>query len=414
MKTIKFNFNNLKEKYKTPLYIYDENKIINNINMFKNNFKHEKINTKIIYASKAFLTKYMAKIIKEEELYLDCVSSGELYTAISAGFDPSKIFLHGNNKTKEELKEAFNYKVGTIVLDNLYEASMLLNIKDKGYKPNVMLRVNLSFQVDTHKYIKTSYEDSKFGVLINDETINVIKELSNDNTINFIGLHSHIGSQITDTNYFINHTKEMMKLYKMLKDKYNVNLKALNLGGGFGIKYLETDPFIDYSKLLNNMINTCYNLNKEYNLNIEDVMIEPGRSIVGNAGYTLYTINQIKKTPNTNYLFVDGSMNDNLRVALYEAKYDALIVDKENEPKKVNYKVAGKACESGDILIENIKLPKANINDLLLVINTGAYHYSMASNYNRLLIPAVVFIKDNKDKLVVRRQTLKDLIKYDM
>lgn len=414
MKINNLKLTDLKEKYNTPLYIYDENKILSNIKVFKDAFKHENFNTKIIYASKAFLTKYMAKLIKDENMYLDCVSRGEIYTALKAGFNPKNIYLHGNNKTIYELKEAIEKNIGTIILDNLEEAKMLLNIKNKKHKVNVMLRVNLSFEVNTHKYIKTSYEDSKFGVLINEDTIKMIKKLKENEEINFIGLHSHMGSQILEEESFITHTKLMLDLYKNLKDNYNINLPSINLGGGFGIKYLKEDKELNLNKLLKNMVSLINKYKTKYNLLINEVLIEPGRSIIGNAGYTLYTINQIKKTPHLNYLFVDGSMNDNLRTALYNAKYEAKLITNNKSNKLINYKVAGKACESGDILINNILLKEARVNDLLLVENTGAYHYSMANNYNRLLIPAVVFIKDGIDKLVVRRQTLDDLIKYDL
>lgn len=414
MKINNLKLTDLKEKYNTPLYIYDENKILSNIKVFKDAFKHENFNTKIIYASKAFLTKYMAKLIKDENMYLDCVSRGEIYTALKAGFNPKNIYLHGNNKTIYELKEAIEKNIGTIILDNLEEAKMLLNIKNKKHKVNVMLRVNLSFEVNTHKYIKTSYEDSKFGVLINEDTIKMIKKLKENEEINFIGLHSHMGSQILEEESFITHTKLMLDLYKNLKDNYNINLPSINLGGGFGIKYLKEDKELNLNKLLKNMVSLINKYKTKYNLLIDEVLIEPGRSIIGNAGYTLYTINQIKKTPHLNYLFVDGSMNDNLRTALYNAKYEAKLITNNKSNKLINYKVAGKACESGDILINNILLKEASVNDLLLVENTGAYHYSMANNYNRLLIPAVVFIKDGIDKLVVRRQTLDDLIKYDL
>lgn len=408
-----YTLKQLKEKYNTPLYVYDENIIISNINIFKDNFKSEMFKTNIIYAGKAFLTKYMAKLVNEHNLYLDCVSNGELYTAKKTSFDFTKVFLHGNNKSLEELNFAASLNVGTIVLDNLYEAKMLLNIRDLNYKPNVMLRVNLSINADTHKYIKTSQQNSKFGVSINDESINMIKKLIESDKINFTGLHSHIGSQILDEVYFLNHIDVMLNLYHKLKVKHDVNLTHLNLGGGFGIKYTKEDKDLNIKKLLKNMILKLEEGINKYNLNIKEVYIEPGRSIIGNAGYTLYTINQIKKTNDINYLFVDGSMNDNIRTSLYDANYEA-ILSPSSKNDKVTYKVVGKACEEGDILIHNITLNKPNINDLLLVKSTGAYHYSMASNYNKIPVPKVIFIKDEEIKVVVRRQTLDDLIKYEL
>ncbi len=404
----------LKKEYGTPLYIYDEHIIINNINIFKENFKSEVFKTEIIYAGKAFLVKYMAQLINQYDLSLDCVSTGELYTAIKADFNLDKVVLHGNNKTLEELKYALNNKVGTIILDNLYEASLLLNIDNLDYKPKVFLRVNLAFDVNTHKYIKTSIEDSKFGVSINDQTINMIKQLINHKTINFVGLHSHIGSQILDEEYFYDHAKLMMKIYFDLKENHQIHLTHLNLGGGFGIKYTKKDKTLNLKVILNNMIKIIEEESIKYNLKLDKVYLEPGRSIVGDAGYTLYTINQIKQTSHLNYLFIDGSMNDNLRTSLYQAEYDGFIVGKENDFATTTYKVAGKACESGDIIIDQIKLPEAKENDLFVVKSTGAYHYSMASNYNRLPVPPVIFVNDKKIKLIVKGQTLDDLIKYDV
>ncbi|MFA5692295.1 MAG: diaminopimelate decarboxylase [Acholeplasmataceae bacterium] len=413
MKIGSYNLNQLKEKYGTPLYLYDETIILKNINIFKNNFKSHHFQTEIIYAGKAFLTKYMAKLINEHNLSLDCVSRGEVFTALSSNFNPNKIVLHGNNKTEFELTEAINQKIGMIIIDNYYEANLLLNLNNQNFIPKVMLRINLAFDVNTHKYIKTSIEDSKFGVPLNSETISLIKKLKEAKNLNFVGLHSHIGSQILDEDYFYQHAKLMLKLYYDLKVNHNIILKELNLGGGFGIKYTKLDNELNLKELLNKLIKTIEIESKDLNINLTKVSLEPGRSIIGNAGYTLYTINQIKKTPHLNYLFVDGSMNDNLRTALYQAKYDALIVNKEEKPHHTLYKVAGKACESGDIIIDEIYLPEALPDDLLLVKSTGAYHYSMASNYNRLLIPAVIFINNDQLKLVVRKQTLEDLVRYD-
>ncbi len=408
-----YTFEKLKEKYGTPLYLYDETIIINNLNTYKTNFKSDLFQTEIVYAGKAFLTKYMTQLIKRHNLALDCVSIGEVYTAVKAGFDPEKIVFHGNNKTEAELIFALNNRVGTIIIDNLFEAELLLNLQSETYRPKAMLRVNLAYDVNTHKYIKTSIEDSKFGVSVNEKSIQMIKRLSESKKVNFIGLHSHIGSQILEEDYFYNHAKIMLKIYHDLKINQQIDLPQLNLGGGFGIKYIESDQELDLPVVLKKLIKTVEEESLKYNLNLEKVLVEPGRSIVGNAGYTLYTIDQIKKTKHLNYLFIDGSMNDNIRTALYQAKYEAIIVGKENETPTTNYKVAGKACETGDIIIEDIKLPTAFPNDLLLVKNTGAYHYSMASNYNRFPIPAVVFVNDNELKLVVRRQTLADLIRYD-
>ncbi|WP_025724712.1 diaminopimelate decarboxylase [Acholeplasma granularum] len=405
----------LKSKYQTPLYIYDEDMIRNQCKIFTKNFRHPKMKSNVVYASKAFLTIAMAQLIHSEGLYLDCVSQGEVYTALKAGFPVEKIVLHGNNKTKEELMMALNFKIGTIVVDNEYEAKMLATLVNDSYKVNVMLRVNPGIDAHTHEYIKTSTLDSKFGMsTLDTRTIETIKLLSNQPDINFLGTHSHIGSQILEEQSFYDHAITILNFYKKIKDETGIELTAINLGGGFGVKYLKDDVRLNLNVVLKELLDIIYQKSNELELKLPHVFIEPGRSIVAEAGYTLYTINQIKTTINhKNYIFIDGSMNDHIRTALYQAKYDCLIVGKENLNHDINYTIAGKACESGDIIIHDIKLPEAYPEDLLLVKTTGAYHYSMASHYNRLTIPPVVFIKDGKHRLVVRKESFMDLLSHD-
>lgn len=410
------DISNLKKLYQTPLYVYDEGMIRNQCQLYKESFYHPQLKTQIIYASKAFLSVYMAKLIKEEGLYIDCVSQGEIYTAIKGKFDPNHIVYHGNNKTREDLLFGLNHGVRTIVVDNETEAKLLSTLVDKNHQVDVFLRVNPGIDAHTHEYIKTSLHDSKFGVSIEDpNTLQLIQYLSNQKYIHFRGTHSHIGSQILEINAFLMHVDVMMAFYKKVKDTLSIDLKEINLGGGFGIKYIESDVVFPLKDVLRSMINAIQEKKIKYKLSLEKVYIEPGRSIVGEAGYTIYTINQIKSTLNhKNYLFIDGSMNDHIRTALYQAKYDAVIHKKESLPKTTHYTVAGRACESGDIIIHDILLPKAQVNDLLIVKSTGAYHYSMASNYNRFLIPAVVFVHKGDSKLVVKRQNLDDLVSQDV
>lgn len=413
MKIGQVTLKNLKDNFGTPLYIYDENKIRQQCQTFKNTFTSEDLDTEVLYASKAFLTVGMAQLIKQEDLGLDVVSQGELYTALKAGFNPKRIVLHGNNKTKEDLIYALNHDVGVIVIDNHYEAELLMSIIDE-MTVNVMLRVNPGIDAHTHDYIKTSTHDSKFGLSIfEDATMDLIEKLYHHPNVNFLGTHSHIGSQILATESFIKHTETMIGYYMDLKAKKGIELSSINLGGGFGISYLSTDEKLDLDATLKGMLNLIEKANHENKTKIKKVYIEPGRSIVGEAGCTLYTINQIKETVNhKNYLFIDGSMNDHLRTALYQAKYEAIVPDKTNNDLTL-YTVAGKACESGDIIIKDILLPKVETNDLLLVKSTGAYHYSMASHYNRITIPPVVFIDNDKVKVIVRKESLDDLISHD-
>ena len=406
----------LKEQFSTPLYIFDESKIRNQCQKFRDSFYHPMMKTQVIYASKAFLTIAMAKLINEEGFYLDCVSSGEVFTVIKAGVPASKIVLHGNNKTIDELKDALQIGIGTIVVDNEKEAKDLISLVSERHQVNVFLRVNPGIDAHTHEYIKTSTHDSKFGMSIHDpRTFETLKLLSSTKYIHLLGTHSHIGSQILESQSFYEHAETIMKFYQEVLEKTQISMHEVNLGGGFGIKYLPNDYELDLSVTLPTMLEKLYKESKRLKLDIKKVYIEPGRSIIGEAGYTLYTINQIKTTINQkNYIFIDGAMNDHMRTALYQAKYDAIICGKEDQLQTKTYTIAGKACESGDIIIHSIQLPEAEENDLLLVKSTGAYHYSMASHYNRLNVPPVVFVKDGKARYVVKKESLMDLISHDV
>lgn len=408
---MKINYELLKEKYNTPLYVYDTTVINNKIDMLKNNFKSDLYSTEIIYASKAFSIKEMLRLIGNKGLSLDVVSLGELYTAKSVDFDMKKVYFHGNNKSYEELQYAVNNSVGTIIVDNLMELILLDEIcKNLNKTQNIMIRLNLGIEAHTHKYIVTSHIDSKFGILYQSSDYNeMLKIINSSNNLKLVGLHSHIGSQIFGLDAY---KAEIKKLALITKD-FNYPL-ALNLGGGFGAYYTSEDKPISLDVVAKSLVDLTNEVLKEENISITKLLIEPGRSIVCEAGTTLYTIGFIKKTPNKEYYFIDGGMTDNIRPALYQAKYDAFIVGKENEPKTEIVTIAGKCCESGDIIIEDYQLPKANTNDLLVVTSTGAYGYSMSSNYNKALTPAVVFVDNDKDYLVSERQTYSDLIKREL
>ena len=411
MKISNVDLNYLKEKYGTPLYIYDENHLKNNLKLYLDNFKSDKFETEVLYASKAFSVKEMIRIVKSLGASLDVVSYGELYTALSVGFDPAKIYFHGNNKTINELNYAIDNNIGTIVVDNLDELKCLNELaKTKGKVVNILIRLNVGVSAHTHKFIVTAHIDSKFGVLYNSvdykEMINLV---SNSNNINLLGFHSHIGSQIFDLEAF---KAAIKKLIVVLKD-FNYPM-VLNIGGGYGVKYTDEDKPISFDKVSKTLINLTNELLDENNLKLKKLCMEPGRSIVAEAGYTLYTIGYIKQTPNKLYYFIDGGMTDNIRPALYQAKYDADIVGKENAIKDKVVTIAGKCCESGDLIIEDIKLPEAKTGDLLVTYTTGAYGYSMSSNYNKALTPAVVFVSDGKDKLVCKRQTYEELLEREL
>lgn len=407
----------LKKEFGTPLYIMDEAYIRETCKLFADNFKSSVLSTEVIYASKAFLNVAMAKLISEEGLSMDVVSGGEIYTAIKAGFPMERVYFHGNNKTREELELAIEHGLGTIVLDHRQEIDTLeAMLKEKGKAQSVLLRVNPGIDAHTHDYIKTSKLDSKFGESIYDEDIYALtKKLSESDAFDFKGFHCHIGSQIFEEKSFIQAALAMVDFAVDVKEKTGVTVEALNLGGGFGVYYTEEDDPMELGAFLKHLVSNVESKLSEVGLPSLKIMIEPGRSMVSNAGTTLYEIGGTKETyGGKDYIFIDGGMTDNPRPALYSAKYEGAIANKMNEKSTRTYTVAGKCCESGDIIIKDIELPEAVPGDLLAVSTTGAYTYSMSSNYNRNGRPAVVFVKDGSARLAVKRETLEDLVRNDV
>lgn len=403
-------------QYGSPLVVYDEEKLRERLKSFTENFRSDSIQTDVVYASKAFNCKAMINLISEYGCCLDVVSGGELYTAYKAGYDCSKIFFHGNNKTPAELKLALECGVGVIVVDNEMEAFELVNImKGTERKVKVFLRVNPGIEAHTHKYIVTAHVDSKFGISLLDEEeiVSVIKLLESCDNITFEGIHAHIGSQIFDKQAYSELVKKMFAFAAKLKNEYGFNAESVNLGGGFAAYYTDEDHPIPVDEVCREILAACEEENAKISHQIRRVLIEPGRSIVAEAGYNLYTIGYIKKTPNRLYAFVDGGMSDNIRPSLYQAKYDAMVAGKENDPVHADYTIAGKCCESGDIMIQSIPLPEVKTGDILVVKTTGAYGYSMASHYNKLPLPAVVFVKDGKSREVIQRETYEHLISLE-
>lgn len=410
------NFKALAEKYGTPLVVYDEEKLRERLQAFTENFKSDSVKTDVIYASKAFNCKAMIQLVQEYGCCLDVVSGGELYTAYKAGFDCSKIFFHGNNKTPAEIRMALELGVGTIVIDNVMEAEELLRqIEGTDYQIRVFLRVNPGIEAHTHQYIVTAHVDSKFGISVLDEKeIAYVTDLFEgcDNT-SFAGIHAHIGSQIFDGQAYVELIRKMFALAAKMKKEYGVNIDTVNLGGGFAAYYTSADHPIPVDEVCAAILRTAEEENAKINHQIKRICIEPGRSIVAEAGYNLYRVGYIKKTPNKLYAFVDGGMSDNIRPALYQAEYDAFIAGREDEEKHADYTIAGKCCESGDILIQSIALPEVHTGDILVMKTTGAYGYSMASHYNKLPLPAVVFVKDGKDRVVIERESYDHLISLE-
>jgi len=404
----------LAQKYGTPCYIFSENIIRRKCRQYTSAFTKRKIDFEVIYAGKAFLVKAMCHILKEEGLGLDVSSGGELYTALSAGFSPDKIFFHGNNKSQEEIEYALKEKVGTVMIDNESELEAIEQLAEKlNTKVKIMLRVTPGIDTHTHKYIQTGQVDSKFGISIH-KVPDFMKEVLSKKHLIYDGLHCHLGSQIFDLSPYVLAVREMVKLIKKIKSLSGIDSTNLDLGGGLGVKYLESDtpPSIEY--FVNLMVDTLENEAIKNDIPRPKILIEPGRSIIGEAGITIYTIGAIKEiTGLKKYLIVDGGMTDNPRPILYDAKYEAVILDKIDTTPQEIVTIAGKCCESGDILIKDLKLPLAALGDLLVVFSTGAYHYSMSSNYNGLPRPAVVLVNNGKSGLMVQRETYADLVKND-
>jgi len=400
----------------TPLFVYDQAEMEQQMEAYQSYFRSELFETEVIYASKAFTCVALLQLLKEYGLGLDVVSGGELNFAEKAEFPMENVYFHGNNKTQAELEMALSLGCKNIVVDNIMECRVLKELADKLKKEaKVMFRVNPGITAHTHKYIITGDLDSKFGVTLKEESLilEMIHLVNSSSYLNFDGFHVHIGSQIFDLRAYEALIERMIIFIKNLKNKHNIETKSLDLGGGFGVRYTDEDEPNSIHEVCSRLIQKCESEVKSNGIKLEKVMIEPGRSIVAEAGNTLYRVGFLKDTPNKSYLFIDGGMTDNIRVALYEAKYDCDLANKMNLEKTKKYTVAGKCCESGDILIHDTMLPEADTGDLLIVYATGAYGYSMANNYNRISKPAVVFVKDGKARIVIKRESYSDQLRFE-
>ena len=407
----------LVKEYGTPLYVFDEALIRNYCRDYTKFLKCEENGNKVTFAGKAFLNVAMCKLLKEEGMCLDVVSGGELYTAYKAGFPLDKVVFHGNNKTLDEIEMGVKLGVGRFVVDNHYEMEALDKFaKENGKVQDIYLRITPGIDAHTHDYIKTGQIDSKFGfapvgTVIEDAIAKAIK-LEN---VNLVGIHCHIGSQIFELQPYEDAVEIMFKLVRDVKEKFNYTISEVDLGGGFGIYYSEGDKpktTQEYCEtIIKKVDEVCARTGQERPI----IAIEPGRSVVANAGTTLYTIGAVKDIPGVRkYVSVDGGMTDNIRPALYQAKYECCIANKVNVENAEKVTVAGKCCESGDILLHNVDVPTIETGDTLAIATTGAYGYSMSSNYNKIPKPAVVFVQDGNARLVCKRESYEDLIKNEI
>lgn len=404
-------------QFGTPLYLYDVALIRERARGFKRTFDKLGVTAQVAYASKAFASVAMMQLAEQEGLSLDVVSGGELYTAQKAGFPVERIHFHGNNKSREEIEMAFEAGIGCMVVDNFHELDLIGEIsKTRSQAMDILLRITPGIEAHTHDYILTGQEDSKFGFDLNNGQAEEALALALKKPfVRVLGLHCHIGSQIFETTGFILAAEKIMGKLADWHNRLAFDAKVLNLGGGFGIRYTAEDDPLEPAAYVEEIIRKVQSETKKHKMDMPEIWIEPGRSLVGDAGITIYETGSVKDVPNVRkYLAVDGGMSDNIRPALYEAKYEAVLANRVKDPVEETVSIAGKCCESGDMLIWDLPLPKAKTGDLLAMFCTGAYGYSMANNYNRIPRPPVVFAENGEARLVIRRETFDDLIKLDL
>ncbi len=407
----------LVQTFGTPLYVVDETLVRKQCSEYMEAFRASGLQFQVAYASKAFCVMAMCKLAEEEGLSLDVVSDGELFTALQAGFPVERIHFHGNNKTPEEISMAIDAGIGCFVIDNFVEMHLVNQIgAEKGVKVKALFRVTPGVEAHTHEYISTGQQDSKFGFdITNGSAARAFAEAKELANIEILGVHSHIGSQIFEVEGFQMAVQRVADFSQAIREQHGITFTVVNLGGGFGIRYVDGHtplPISQYVKAITDAVKTYFAAN-EYP--VPQIWVEPGRSIVGEAGTTLYTVGTVKEIPGIRkYVAVDGGMTDNPRPALYQSKYEAILANRATEQSAETVSIAGKCCESGDMLIWDLALPKVNIGDVLAVSCTGAYNYAMASNYNRIRRPAVVFVRNGEADVVVKRESFQDIVANDL
>lgn len=407
----------LAEKYGTPLYLMDEDKIREHVRAYKTAMaEYFPAGSMPEFASKAFSCKQIYRIMAEEGIDIDVVSPGEIYTAAAAGFPMENSFFHGNNKTDADIKFAIENKVGCFVVDGEDELSALDRIAgEMGAKQNILLRITPGIDPHTHKKISTGSVDSKFGTAIETgQAMEIVKKALELQNVKLCGFHCHVGSQVFDIQPFTDASEIMLEFIADVRDTLGYTAETLNLGGGLGVRYTEADPEIDYGEKIKQVAEILNSQCEKLGLPVPKILMEPGRSLVADAGMTLYTVGSVKEIKGyKNYVSIDGGMTDNPRYTLYESPYTVVLASRANDEKDYTATVAGRCCESGDLIQENVKMPKPTRGEILAVLTTGAYNYSMASNYNRVGRPPVVMLNSKQDYIAVRRETFKDICALD-
>jgi len=407
----------LAAEFGTPLYVMDEDRIRQRCRDYVGAVREHYPNSQVVYASKAFCCMAMCRLAHEEGLYLDVVSPGELVTALRAGVPAARLLVHGNNKTPQELQEALEAGVGRIVLDNFYDVELLdVLTRETGRTADVLLRLTPGIEPHTHRAIRTGGVDSKFGFGILGGTARdaVARTLAVPG-LRLRGIHCHIGSQILDLEPFVQSTEAMVEFAAWMAQDHKVAIEDLDLGGGPGVRYLPHEQPLEIDEFVAAVTQVVRRRAEAHNLPLPRLLIEPGRSIVADAGITLYTVGATKFIPGVRtYVSVDGGMYENPRPALYQASYHSVLAERFDEPPTATVTVAGRCCESGDVLIWDARLPEPRAGDLLAVFSTGAYNYSMAGNYNRYPRPAVVFVRDGRARAAVARETIDDVLARDV
>ena len=405
----------LVKEYGTPLYVFDENTLKSMCREFKSEFTRRYEDTGVIFASKAFLNRSLASILKEDGIGLDVVSAGEYAIAESVDFPNDMIYLHGNNKSVDELKMALRKQISRIVVDSFDELKLLAKLaEESGRIPDILLRITPGVDAHTHQHITTGVSGSKFGFPLFDADRAVSMAMSLE-SLNLVGLHCHIGSLITETQPYIEAIDVMLDFASQMERKYGFELEELDIGGGFPVRYTVNSPDAKIGDYAEAIVSRLFNRCNALGLPLPALTIEPGRAMVARAGVALYKVGMTKDISGLKrYVSVDGGMADNIRPALYEAEYEALLANKANDADTDTVTIAGKFCESGDILINEIKLPPAAFGDIVAIPACGAYCIPMESNYNASLRPAIVMVKEGSARLIRKRDTVQDLIKNDL